>query len=83
MGGSADRITARLDEAYTPGLPLDAALALAVNALGSDGEDGSTRTFEADQLEVAVLDRTRDRRLFRRLVGQRLESLLPRDPTAS
>ena len=77
MGGSADRITTRLEQSYAPDLPLDQALAVAIEALGSDNEDGAVRTFSADQLEVAVLDRTRERRLFRRLVGERLDRLLP------
>jgi proteasome alpha subunit len=76
MGGSADRITDRLDEKYEAGLDLERALAVAVDALGSDTDAEEPRTFSADQLEVAVLDRARDRRLFRRIVGQRLTDLL-------
>jgi proteasome alpha subunit len=79
MGGSAERITDRLDDRYQPGLSLGEALALAVDALGSDTEAAEPRTFTATQLEVAVLDRTRDRRLFKRITGQRLTDLLPSD----
>jgi proteasome alpha subunit len=77
MGGSAERITARLDDRYQPGLSLAEALALAVDALGSDTEAPEPRTFAATQLEVAVLDRTRERRLFKRITGDRLADLLP------
>jgi proteasome alpha subunit len=79
MGGSAERITDRLDDRYQPGLSLNDALALAVDALGSDTEAPEPRTFTATQLEVAVLDRTRNRRLFKRITGQRLTDLLPSD----
>ncbi|MGF7237070.1 MAG: proteasome subunit alpha [Frankia sp.] len=41
---------------------------------------GGTRTLTAATLEVAVLDRTRSRRLFKRIVGAQLEALLT--PTA-
>jgi proteasome alpha subunit len=83
MGGSADRITERLTERYQSGLALDAALEVAVDALGSDTDDDEPRRFAANQLEVAVLDRTRDRRLFRRIVGDRLAALLPNALDAS
>jgi proteasome alpha subunit len=77
MGGSAERITDRLDDRYRPGLSLADALAVAVDALGSDSDAPEPRTFTATELEVAVLDRTRDRRLFKRISGQRLADLLP------
>jgi proteasome alpha subunit len=80
MGGSAERITDRLDDRYQPGLGLTEALAMAVDALGSDTEAEEPRIFTAAQLEVAVLDRTRDRRLFKRITGQRLTDLLPAAP---
>jgi proteasome alpha subunit len=80
MGGSAERITERLDDRYQPGLGLTEALAMAVDALGSDTDAEEPRLFTAAQLEVAVLDRTRDRRLFKRITGQRLADLLPAAP---
>jgi proteasome alpha subunit len=56
---------------------LAAALALAVEALGSvGGENGTTRELGVGQLEVAVLDRTRNGRAFRRLAGAALTGLL-------
>jgi proteasome alpha subunit len=50
-------------------------LQLGVEALGQ-GADGETRAIAGDALEAAVLDRTRPRRAFSRLVGTRLERLL-------
>jgi proteasome alpha subunit len=78
MGGSAEQITEALAESYRPGLSLAEALSAAVEALGA-GDDGERRTFSHEQLEVATLDRTRQRRLFRRITGERLERLLAGD----
>jgi proteasome alpha subunit len=80
MGGSAEQITAKLAERWTAGLTLEEALRLAVEALGSDAAAEAAgrgpRSIDPDQLEVAVLDRTRTRRLFRRLTAPVLVSLL-------
>ena len=77
MGGQAERLGALLGDGWREGLTLRDALALAVGVLGSPSEDGATqRTLEAAALEVAVLDRTRPRRAFRRLMGTTLEGLL-------
>jgi proteasome alpha subunit len=45
--------------------------------LGSVGGNGAARELPATQLEVAVLDRTRANRKFRRYVGPALTALLP------
>ncbi|ABS03360.1 proteasome subunit alpha [Kineococcus radiotolerans] len=80
MGGSADQISAKLRERWHAGLTLAEALRLAVEALGSDAaaEAAGTgpREIAPDHLEVAVLDRTRERRTFRRLSGPVLAGLL-------
>lgn len=79
MGGQADRLGGLLAEQWRAGLTLPEVLALAVRTLGA-AEDGSEpRTIPATQLEVAVLDRTRPRRTFRRLAGALLEDLLGAD----
>lgn len=52
------------------------ALVLAVELLGQDPTGGPSRTLTATQLEVAVLDRARPRRTFRRLAGPLLDALL-------
>jgi proteasome alpha subunit len=75
MGGSAETINTYLTEKYTDGLALAAALKLAIDALGHDSDE--SREISAEQLEVAVLDRTRPQtRKFKRLNSQRIESLL-------
>ena len=86
MGGQAERLGGMLAERWRPGLTLAQALAVAVEVLGAAGEDGAEqRTLAPAQLEVAVLDRTRPRRAFRRLTGALLADLLgdvPVDETA-
>jgi len=78
MGGQADTITTQVTGAHRRDLPLPEALRLAVRALGSvGGENGRPRELAAAQLEVAVLDRTRPTRKFRRIVGAALAGLLP------
>jgi len=74
MGGLPEPITARLREEHQDGLPLEEALRLAVAALAQS--DGEPRSLAPSQLEVAVLDRTRPRRKFRRLLGPQLERLM-------
>ena len=76
MGGNSEPIAAVLKERHHSDLPLDEALRLGVEALTQPGSDGETRVLTADKLEAAVLDRTRPRRAFRRLVGPRLERLM-------
>jgi proteasome alpha subunit len=76
MGGQADQLGRVLTDAWEPGLDLAGVLRLAVRALGSGGDGDAVRDIPAAQLEVAVLDRTRPRRAFRRLSGPVLEGLL-------
>ena len=71
LGGQAEQITEALAAAYQPGLDLGAAVALGAKVLG--GDDGP---LAADQLEVALLDRSRPRRCFRRVRREELEALL-------
>lgn len=77
MGGQAEAVTAALRQTFTSGLLLADALQLAVQALGSVGGNGSSRDLPASQLEVAVLDRNRGSRKFRRIRGAALAALLP------
>ncbi len=80
MGGLAEPITATLRSEHRDGLPLAEVLALAVKGLSQ--QNGEPRMLAPAQLEVAVLDRTRPRRKFRRLVGPQLERLIstPAEP---
>jgi proteasome alpha subunit len=81
MGGQAEAFTTEVRNAFRTGLTLDEALAVAVNALGSvGGSDGNPRELPAAQLEVAVLDRKRGKRKFRRITGAALTALLPAAP---
>jgi proteasome alpha subunit len=83
MGGQAESISGALKEDHRADLSLGEALRLAVKALGSvGGEGGQPRTLGAEQLEVAVLDRRRTGRTFRRLTGVALTSLLTEEPPA-
>src|SRR5690606_19411439 len=74
MGGQAEQLGRKVKEGWREDLSLGEALRLAVAALGS-GEGGTPRTIEATQLEVAVLERDRPRRAFRRRTGQVLADL--------
>lgn len=75
MGGQAEQLGRRVKEGWRENMSLGEALRLAVAALGS-GEGSASRTIEAAQLEVAVLERDRPRRAFRRLTRQVLADLL-------
>jgi proteasome alpha subunit len=82
MGGQADAVTGHLREHFLPGMGLADALEVGVRALSAvspvtagSGNGGPTR-LTAGQLEVAVLDRRRPKRAFRRVVGSALRSLL-------
>jgi proteasome alpha subunit len=72
LGGEAEAIAERMESAWTPGLALGDALAVAVPSLA-----GTERTLSADDLEVAVLSRGNGRRAFRRIEGDELASLVP------
>jgi proteasome alpha subunit len=73
MGGQADAVAGALKDAYNDGMTLAGALRAAVHALEQQDSD---RHLEATALEAAVLDRTREHRLFRRLPPARIEQLL-------
>ncbi len=77
MGGQADAVSAVVKAKHSVDMTLTAALHLAVEALASiGGEGGKPRDLEANQLEVAVLDRARKGRKFRRIAGNALTPLL-------
>jgi len=75
MGGQAEAIAVVLKEQYSDNMTLAGALAAAIAGLAAQA-NGDQMNINASQLEVAVLDRTRDHRTFRRLTGARLEALL-------
>src|SRR4051812_21074614 len=91
MGGQADAVTSHLKKHYTSGLSLPEALKVGVQALSAvspvtAANGGDHAQLPAEQLEVAVLDRRRPKRAFRRVVGPALRALLadqpaPQEPT--
>lgn len=77
MGGQAEAISTVLKQEHDSSLGLQAAVTLAVKGLASvGGENGAQREIGPDQLEVAVLDRNRPGRAFRRITGNALTPLL-------
>ncbi|MGI8679332.1 MAG: proteasome subunit alpha [Jatrophihabitans sp.] len=81
MGGQAEGLTVEMRKVFQAGQPLAEALGGAVKALGSvGGGEGVARSLTGAQLEVAVLDRNRGKRKFRRYTGQALDDLLPTPP---
>src|SRR5712691_6814883 len=74
MGGNAEELTDTLRDRYQTGWDLRTAVRTAVQALGTTPE---TREIPPDQIEAAVVDRTRSqRRKFRRLRPEEVASAL-------
>ncbi|NEK85756.1 proteasome subunit alpha [Blastococcus saxobsidens] len=82
MGGQADAVTGHLRENFHAGMGLADALKVGVDALSAvspataGSQHGGHARLSAEQLEVAVLDRRRPKRAFRRVVGAALHTLL-------
>jgi proteasome alpha subunit len=86
FGGQADQVSAALKERFSDDMSLTEALAAALAALaapaasapaGAAGTaNGAQPELTAANLEVAILDRARAHRTFRRLHGPRLEELI-------
>jgi proteasome alpha subunit len=87
FGGQADQVAAALKERFADGMSLTEALAAALAALAppataapasgpAAGNGGQQQELTAANLEVAILDRARAHRTFRRLQGPRLEELI-------
>jgi proteasome alpha subunit len=80
MGGTTDPISAKLKDTYRAGLDLPQAIGVAVEGLQAgiaNGASPAERLLGVSALEVAVLDRARPRRTFRRIEGPALRDLLP------
>lgn len=71
LGGNAESISEALTSQFEPNMDLAKAVKLGAKVLAPDGEP-----LGAEQLEVALLDRARSRRAFRRLRGDELTQLL-------
>lgn len=75
MGGQTEPVANKLKESFEEGFDLQRALAVAVEALRASST--SNGDSEPVKLEVAVLDRERPQRAFRRITGAALDALLP------
>ncbi len=73
MGGHAEALVTKLQEAYRDALPFGDAFSLAAGALA---EADAGRTLTAENLEVAALERGSARRAFRRFPDAEVQSLL-------
>src|SRR5271165_2614647 len=82
FGGQADQVSAALKEHYSEGMSLSEAFAAALSALSAPG-NGERTEFVASQLEVAILERARDHRTFRRIRAARLDELIAEARSAS
>ena len=85
MGGQAEAVSGHLREHFLPGMGLAEALAVGVRALSAvspatAANGGGHDQLPAEQLEVAVLDRRRPKRAFRRVTGAALRRLLSDGP---
>ncbi|MCZ2805647.1 proteasome subunit alpha [Modestobacter sp. VKM Ac-2983] len=88
MGGQAEAVSNHLREHFTAGMSLEQALRVGVRALSAvspvtAANGGAHDQLPAEQLEVAVLDRRRPKRAFRRVVGAALANLLSDQQTAT
>ncbi len=72
LGGQADTIAEVLEQRYSTDITRDDAIRLGAEVLA--GADGTV--LEAAQLEVAFLDRAKERRAFGRVRGPELETVL-------
>lgn len=71
LGGEAEAIAGRLEATYVDGSDLKTVLCACVSALA-----GPDRTIPATDLEVAVLTRSEERRVFRRIEDDDVAALL-------
>ena len=76
MGGQSEEIRRYLKDNFQENLDVDAALKLGVRALMVT----QNKTLTERDLEVAVLDRTKERRKFRRIPAEALHQLLTETP---
>ena len=72
MGGQADEVAEALGASWRSGMSLDEAVRTAVAALGAT----TAVPPGPEQLEAAILERSRPRRTFRRLSAERLAGIL-------
>lgn len=85
MGGQAETISTTLKQSFRQDMDTAEAVNLAVAALSSASTsiNGGKRMLGVGQLEVAMLDRSRPRRAFRRITGAALTELLQKPDRSS
>jgi proteasome alpha subunit len=71
LGGQAEQIAEVIEPQFSPDMDFGAAIRLGASVLA-----GPETVLTAEQLEVAVLDRSRPRRAFRRIRGEELAEIL-------
>ena len=79
IGGRADEITGLLENEYNNGLDLRSAVKLAAKTfetVEAEVDEADRYEITADTIEAAVLDGTRNRRKFRRLLPDELSEIL-------
>ena len=79
IGGRADEITSFLENEYSAGLDLSGAVKLAARTFESieaKADEADRYQVTAETIEAAILDETRNRRKFRRLLPDELSEIL-------
>ncbi|MCT2583610.1 proteasome subunit alpha [Actinophytocola gossypii] len=79
MGGQTDPIASSMKDSYQEGMSLEDALAVAVRGLSAGSPNNGDNGHGVGKLEVALLERSRPHRAFRRIEGAALTALLPAD----
>ncbi|MGB3443627.1 MAG: proteasome subunit alpha [Actinophytocola sp.] len=82
MGGQTEPISTKMKETYEEDMSLESAVRFSVAALSAAASAGNGDNG-IGKLEVAVLERARPRRTFRRIEGAALTALLPSDSPES
>ncbi|HEV7626117.1 MAG TPA: proteasome subunit alpha [Streptomyces sp.] len=83
VGGNSDQINSYLEQRHRDDMTLAEAVKLGMESLARDN-NGGERDLTADQLEVALLDRSRpQQRKFKRVLGGQLARLLGESESGS
>ena len=76
IGGDGDKLGDVIRGGWKAGMPLRDAAKLARRALAGSGNGPSMDDLDEKTLEIAILDRTRTGRTFRRIAGEEAQALL-------
>jgi proteasome alpha subunit len=76
IGGDSDKLGDVIRGGWKAGIPLKDAAKLARRALAGSGSGAAIDDLDEKSLEIAILDRTRVGRTFRRVVGEEAQALL-------